>query len=244
VLPYADLSGLIARPTQPPPPQRERMLHFSAESLAALKERARQELLAAGDAAGAAAVTRFQALSSLLWRCAGPGGGVPRVHQQPRAAPAAASGGVLRERHQRRIHGGGARVGAAGARARVGSGGRGARGRGARGRGNPGARGGVGGGAGPVGVQAVRPERHVRQQLAPVRHVRVRLRVGEGAGGAERQGQQVRREGVAVPGAGGRWRHRRGGGAGAGAHGGAGAGRGVLGGRVAATERYNKLATT
>ncbi|RLN19450.1 hypothetical protein C2845_PM02G14440 [Panicum miliaceum] len=69
VLPYADLSGLIARPTQPPPPQRERMLHFSAESLAALKERARQELLAAGDAAGAAAVTRFQALSSLLWRC-------------------------------------------------------------------------------------------------------------------------------------------------------------------------------
>ncbi|KAG2538156.1 uncharacterized acetyltransferase At3g50280-like [Panicum virgatum] len=69
VLPYADLSGLIARPTLPPPPQRERMLHFSAESLAALKERARQELLAAGDAAGAAAVTRFQALSSLLWRC-------------------------------------------------------------------------------------------------------------------------------------------------------------------------------
>ncbi|WVZ58956.1 hypothetical protein U9M48_009171 [Paspalum notatum var. saurae] len=68
VLPYADLAGLIARPTLPPPPQRERMLHFSAESLAALKERAAQELLAAGDAAGAAAVTRFQALASLLWR--------------------------------------------------------------------------------------------------------------------------------------------------------------------------------
>ncbi|XP_066374952.1 uncharacterized acetyltransferase At3g50280-like [Miscanthus floridulus] len=69
VLPYADLEGHIARPTMPPPPQRDRMLHFSAESLAALKERARQELLAAGDTAGAAAVTSFQALSSLLWRC-------------------------------------------------------------------------------------------------------------------------------------------------------------------------------
>jgi hypothetical protein len=69
VLPYADLAGLIARPTLPPPPQRERMLHFSAESLAELKERARQELLAAGDAAGAATVTKFQSLGSLLWRC-------------------------------------------------------------------------------------------------------------------------------------------------------------------------------
>ena len=67
VLPYPDLTGLIERLS--PPPLRERMLHFSAESLAALKERARQELLAAGDAAGAAAVTRFQALSSLVWRC-------------------------------------------------------------------------------------------------------------------------------------------------------------------------------
>ena len=37
----------------------------------ALKERARQELLAAGDEVGAAAVTKFQALSSLLWRCVG-----------------------------------------------------------------------------------------------------------------------------------------------------------------------------
>ncbi|CAL4916622.1 unnamed protein product [Urochloa decumbens] len=69
VLPYADLAGLIARPTQPPPPQRERMLHFTAESLEALKDRARQELLAAGDAAGAAGVTKFQAMCSLLWRC-------------------------------------------------------------------------------------------------------------------------------------------------------------------------------
>uniref|UniRef100_A0A0E0HWE4 Acetyltransferase n=1 Tax=Oryza nivara TaxID=4536 RepID=A0A0E0HWE4_ORYNI len=70
VLPYDDLEGLIARTTTTTPPLlRERMLHFSAESLAALKERARRELLAAGDAAGAAAVTRFQALSSLLWRC-------------------------------------------------------------------------------------------------------------------------------------------------------------------------------
>ncbi|KAF0911654.1 hypothetical protein E2562_011658 [Oryza meyeriana var. granulata] len=67
VLPYADLSELIER--LEPPPLRERMLHFSSESLVALKERARQELLAAGDTAGAAALTRFQALTSLLWRC-------------------------------------------------------------------------------------------------------------------------------------------------------------------------------
>ncbi|CAL5087811.1 unnamed protein product [Urochloa decumbens] len=66
VLPYADPSVLIETP---PPPMRERMLHFSAESLAALKERARQELLAAGDTAGAGALTRFQALTSLVWRC-------------------------------------------------------------------------------------------------------------------------------------------------------------------------------
>ncbi|CAD6254501.1 unnamed protein product [Miscanthus lutarioriparius] len=45
------------------------MLHFSVESLEALKDRARRELLAAGDAAGAAAVTKFQALSSLVWHC-------------------------------------------------------------------------------------------------------------------------------------------------------------------------------
>ncbi|XP_040381219.1 uncharacterized acetyltransferase At3g50280-like [Oryza brachyantha] len=67
VLPYADLSEVIER--LKPPPLRERMLHFSSESLVALKERARQELLAAGDTAGAAALTRFQALSSLMWRC-------------------------------------------------------------------------------------------------------------------------------------------------------------------------------
>nr|TKV93949.1 hypothetical protein SEVIR_9G263500v2 [Setaria viridis] len=39
---------------------RERMLRFSEESLAVLKDRARQELLVARDAAGAAAVTRLQ----------------------------------------------------------------------------------------------------------------------------------------------------------------------------------------
>lgn len=63
---YADVSELIER--MPQPPLREKMLHFSAASLEALKERARQELLAAGDAAGAQGVTKFQALSSLLWR--------------------------------------------------------------------------------------------------------------------------------------------------------------------------------
>jgi hypothetical protein len=66
VLPYPDLTGLIER--LPPPPLCERMLQFSAETLEALKDRARQELLAAGDTAGAAAVTKFQALSSLVWR--------------------------------------------------------------------------------------------------------------------------------------------------------------------------------
>ncbi|XP_052136983.1 protein ENHANCED PSEUDOMONAS SUSCEPTIBILITY 1-like [Oryza glaberrima] len=67
VLPYADVSELIERLDTPP--LRERMVHFSPESLAALKERARQELLDAGDTAGAAAITKFQALTSLLWRC-------------------------------------------------------------------------------------------------------------------------------------------------------------------------------
>ncbi|CAN6192234.1 unnamed protein product [Urochloa humidicola] len=79
VLPFPDLSGLIER--IPPPPLRERMLHFSPESLAALKERAREELLAAGDVAGAAAVTRFQALSSLVWRC------VTRARRLPAEKP-------------------------------------------------------------------------------------------------------------------------------------------------------------
>uniref|UniRef100_A0ACD6AHT1 Uncharacterized protein n=1 Tax=Avena sativa TaxID=4498 RepID=A0ACD6AHT1_AVESA len=51
VLPCADVSELIERLS--PPPLRERMLHFSGESLAALKERARKELLEAGDTAGA-----------------------------------------------------------------------------------------------------------------------------------------------------------------------------------------------
>ncbi|CAN6223417.1 unnamed protein product [Urochloa humidicola] len=79
VLPFPDLSGLIER--IPPPPLRERMLHFSPESLAALKDRAREELLAAGDEAGAAAVTRFQALSSLVWRC------VTRARRVPAEQP-------------------------------------------------------------------------------------------------------------------------------------------------------------
>ncbi|KAM0841828.1 hypothetical protein ACQ4PT_058768 [Festuca glaucescens] len=56
VLACADLSELLER--SEPPPLRPRILHFSAESLALLKERARQELLAAGDTAGAAALTR------------------------------------------------------------------------------------------------------------------------------------------------------------------------------------------
>ncbi|KAJ1257497.1 hypothetical protein BS78_10G001100 [Paspalum vaginatum] len=67
VLPYPDLTPVVERLS--PPPLRERMLHFSADSLEALKARAREELLAAGDAAGAAALTKFQALSSLVWRC-------------------------------------------------------------------------------------------------------------------------------------------------------------------------------
>ncbi|CAN6191115.1 unnamed protein product [Urochloa humidicola] len=71
VLPYDDLTGTVNMQSSPlpPPDLRERVLHFSPESLAALKERARQELAADGDDAGAAAVTKFQALSSLLWRC-------------------------------------------------------------------------------------------------------------------------------------------------------------------------------
>lgn len=66
VLPYADLSVLGKRPT--PTPMCERMLHFLEESLAVLKERVRQELLATGDPASAAALIIFQALTSLVWR--------------------------------------------------------------------------------------------------------------------------------------------------------------------------------
>ncbi|KAF8756805.1 hypothetical protein HU200_011041 [Digitaria exilis] len=67
VLPYADLAPLVQR--QPAPELRERMLHFSSESLTKLKEQARRELMAARDEDAAAAVTKFQALASLLWRC-------------------------------------------------------------------------------------------------------------------------------------------------------------------------------
>lgn len=67
VLPCADPLELIQRPARTP--LRGRVLYFSAELLAALKEQARQELLEAGNAAGAAALTRFQTLGSLMWRC-------------------------------------------------------------------------------------------------------------------------------------------------------------------------------
>ncbi|KQK20083.1 uncharacterized acetyltransferase At3g50280 [Brachypodium distachyon] len=69
VLPCGDVADLIDRSPPPGPPLRSRMLRFSADTLAALKNRARTELLASGDAAGAEALTRFQALSSLMWRC-------------------------------------------------------------------------------------------------------------------------------------------------------------------------------
>jgi hypothetical protein len=70
VLLYSNLAWLTKTQSSASRPQlRERMLHFSVGSLMELKERARQELLAARDKAGAAAVTKFQALSSLPWRC-------------------------------------------------------------------------------------------------------------------------------------------------------------------------------
>ncbi|CAN6319611.1 unnamed protein product [Urochloa humidicola] len=93
MLPYADLAAVVHRP--PAPELRERMLHFSAESLAALKERARRELLDAGDEHGAAAVTTFQALSSLLWRC------VTRARRLPTTA-ATACGFPINNRHRLR----------------------------------------------------------------------------------------------------------------------------------------------
>ncbi|CAN6381011.1 unnamed protein product [Urochloa humidicola] len=94
VLPYADLAALVHRP--PAPELREKMLHFSAESLAALKDRARRELMDAGDDGGAAAaVTTFQALSSLLWRC------ITRARRLP-AAAATACGFPINNRHRLR----------------------------------------------------------------------------------------------------------------------------------------------
>ncbi|CAL4985054.1 unnamed protein product [Urochloa decumbens] len=93
VLPYADLAALVHR--TPPPELRERMLHFSAESLATLKDRARRELLDAGDEGAATAVTTFQALSSLLWRC------VTRARRLPSAATTAC-GFPINNRHRLR----------------------------------------------------------------------------------------------------------------------------------------------
>ncbi|KAG8080881.1 hypothetical protein GUJ93_ZPchr0007g5203 [Zizania palustris] len=98
------------------------MLHFSAESLVALKERARQELLAAGDTAGAAALTRFQALSSLLWRCITRARAMAPEQETLCAWPSTtvgASGHRCRWEYFGNTiydhwHGGGARVGAAG----------------------------------------------------------------------------------------------------------------------------------
>ncbi|CAL4994217.1 unnamed protein product [Urochloa decumbens] len=93
VLPYADLAALVQKP--PAPELREKMLHFSAESLAALKQRARRELQDAGDERGAAAVTTFQALSSLLWRC------ITRARRLP-AAATTACGFPINNRHRLR----------------------------------------------------------------------------------------------------------------------------------------------
>ncbi|KAF8730711.1 hypothetical protein HU200_016572 [Digitaria exilis] len=68
VLPYTDLAALVQRQLAPDD-LREKMLHFSSESLTTLKEQARRELTDAGDEEAAMAVTKFQALGSLLWRC-------------------------------------------------------------------------------------------------------------------------------------------------------------------------------
>ncbi|KAG8080886.1 hypothetical protein GUJ93_ZPchr0007g5231 [Zizania palustris] len=130
VLPYDDLSELIDR--LQPPLLRERMLHFSAESLVALKERARQELLAAGDTGcgrpdevPGAELAAVEVHHPRPGNGAGTGDRVPSVHQQPRAFDRRCRWNTLATALRHR-HGVGARVGAAGTWTRVGGGGRGA----------------------------------------------------------------------------------------------------------------------
>ncbi|KAJ3708999.1 hypothetical protein LUZ61_012704 [Rhynchospora tenuis] len=59
-LPYSSPEEFVVRFS--PPPLRERMFHFSSESLAKLKARANSEC-------GKGTISTFQALSALMWRC-------------------------------------------------------------------------------------------------------------------------------------------------------------------------------
>ncbi|KAJ3703310.1 hypothetical protein LUZ61_007015 [Rhynchospora tenuis] len=59
-LPYSSPAEAIVRFS--PPPLRDRMFHFSSQSLAKLKARANQEC-------DKGSISTFQALSALLWRC-------------------------------------------------------------------------------------------------------------------------------------------------------------------------------
>ncbi|KAJ3692099.1 hypothetical protein LUZ60_012449 [Juncus effusus] len=59
-LPYSSPDQFVVR--FKPPPLRERMFHFSSESLAKLKARANEEY-------GKGRISTFQALSALMWRC-------------------------------------------------------------------------------------------------------------------------------------------------------------------------------
>lgn len=183
------------------PVTREQVLHFSEASLAALKKRARGELLAAGDPTGAAALTRFQALTSLIWRSITRTRRLPpeqntvcrtAVNNRGRLRPplppeyfgnsihAAATSSARAADLLSAGHGRAAAAVAAHADAAI------------RAR---------------VATWAVAPVVYSPRMrhgggLAAVRREQVRLRVGEGGGGAEREGGQVRREGVHVPGPG------------------------------------------
>ncbi|XP_078153414.1 putative acetyltransferase At3g50280 [Carex rostrata] len=59
-LSYSSPAEFVVRSS--PPPLRERMFHFSSESLTKLKARANQEC-------GNGTISTFQALSALMWRC-------------------------------------------------------------------------------------------------------------------------------------------------------------------------------
>ncbi|KAJ3709000.1 hypothetical protein LUZ61_012705 [Rhynchospora tenuis] len=59
-LPYSSPTKFVVRFS--PPPLRERMFHFSSESLARLKAKANREC-------GKSTISTFQALSALMWRC-------------------------------------------------------------------------------------------------------------------------------------------------------------------------------
>ncbi|URE17237.1 Transferase family [Musa troglodytarum] len=127
-------------------------------------------------------------------------------HPEPRAATAAALTRLLRQLHLPHT-GHGHRGRAAGPRPRLGRAPHPRDGGGAYRHSHPREGGGMDGSAGRVQDEHVRQIQRDDGELAEVRRLRVQLRVGEGGGGAERDGAQARWQGDLLPGVGGRRKH-------------------------------------